>query len=38
MGVFLSNNNLATDETEKLLQGVVFELAAECPLNWVTKK
>lgn len=38
MAVFLSNNKIQLDDTERLLHGVVFELAAECPLNWVPRK
>ena len=34
---FYSENELKEDE-EKLLNGIVFELAAECPLNWSKKK
>ena len=30
---FYSSNDL-TGDNEKLLHGVVLELAAECPLNW----
>ena len=30
---FYNSNNLEGD-SEKLLHGVVLELAAECPLNW----
>lgn len=37
MRAFLSDNEYKCDTDEKLLQGVVFELAAECPLNWVPK-
>lgn len=33
MNAFLANHKLYGDE-EKLLHGVVFELAAECPLDW----
>ena len=38
MGEFLANNKICSDDTEKLLQGVVFELVAECPLDWRPKK
>lgn len=37
MGAFLANNEYKCNADEKLLQGVIFELAAECPLNWVPK-
>ncbi len=33
MNTFLEKNKLHAEE-EKLLHGVVFELAAECPLDW----
>lgn len=37
MNTFLANNEYKCDTDEKLLHGVIFELAAECPLNWVPK-
>ena len=37
LAVFMKTNNYSCDTEEKLLHGVVFELAAECPLNWVPK-
>lgn len=37
MNAFLTNNEYRCDTDEKLLHGVIFELAAECPLNWVPK-
>lgn len=37
MNTFLANNEYKCDADEKLLHGVIFELAAECPLNWVPK-
>lgn len=33
LNTFFSNHDLSGDD-EKLLHGVVLELAAECPLNW----
>lgn len=35
--VFLKDNQLTGDD-QKLLNGVVFELAAECKLNWAANK
>jgi len=37
MDAFLANHKLYADQ-EKLLHGVVFELAAECPLDWRNNK
>jgi len=34
---FLDGEKIHTNHKEKLLQGVIFELAAECPLDWRKK-